>query len=121
MKMIRSHVLLNAILLTGIAGPSAYPAMVIQGTAEANTGFFSANFMHGFDFVPSQSSLITDLGFWDSASDGLLGAFQVAVWDTTTQTQLASATIDNSDALDASVTVEGGQWRFETLGSPVAL
>ena len=49
------------------------------------------------------------LGFWDFNSDGLPRAFQVGLWETGTQTLLAFAIIDNSDPVDGSVVVEGGQ------------
>lgn len=97
-------------------------APVLQSGTETFTGAgLLSNAMQGYRFVPTSNQSLTALGFWDQGSDGLPRTFQVGLWDTATQTLLASATIDSNDPLDASVTVNGGQWRYESLGVPVAL
>ncbi len=117
---------LVASVLAALFGLGAHAASqagpVITGGTETSTGTtYLANFMQGFDFVARTSLSLTALGFWDQGSDGLARAFQVGLWDTSSQTLLASAFIDSLDALDTSVTVQGGQWRYENLASAVTL
>jgi hypothetical protein len=78
-------------------------------------------FIQGYEFVSNQDQALTALGFWDEGSNGLPAAFQVGLWETSTQALLASAVIDDADPLDPSVTVANGQWRYETLDSPISL
>lgn len=95
---------------------------VIQGGTEtATTTSYNQNFMQGYDFVSNTNQSLTALGFWDEGSNGLPRSFQVGLWATATQTLLATVTIDNTDPLDPSVTIANGQYRYETLGSAVAL
>lgn len=77
--------------------------------------------MIGYDFTPSMDLSLSALGFWDGGSDGLPSAFQVGLWETVSQTLLASATIDNTDPVDGNLIVSGGSWRYETLAGAVAL
>jgi Domain of unknown function (DUF4082) len=101
---------------------SASATPILTGGSETLTSAqWSPNLTIGFDFVSTVNQSITALGFWDSASNGLPQGFDVGLWDTATQSLMASATIDNTDPLDASLTVAGGQWRYEALGVPVAL
>lgn len=95
---------------------------VLQGGTETQTGpSYLADFMNGYDFVSTTSQSLTALGFWDEGSNGLPRSFQLGLWATATQTLLATVTIDNTDPLDPSVTIANGQYRYETLGSAVAL
>lgn len=122
----RPYALIAALVGTCLCGFAtqalATPTPVLQGGTEVATGTsYGANFMHGYDFVSTINQSLTKLGFWDEGSNGLPQAFAVGLWQTTSRVLLASAVIDSSDALDTSVTVANGQWRFETLASPVAL
>lgn len=119
----RFNFALNALVVCVALSRATLAGPVLQGTTEpaAFNIPYAANFMNGFSFVPSTNGTITELGIWDSASDGLSRSFDVGLWDTTSFSLLASATIDNADPLDNSLVVEGGSWRYETLGSPVAL
>ena len=107
----------------GVLNSSAlHAATVITGGTDVNTVSASgANFMQGYDFVSTTNQFLTALGLWDEGSNRLPRSFQVGLWFTGTQTLLASAVIDSADPLDPSVTVAGGQWRYETLASPVSL
>lgn len=118
------RLLLTHLALAALTSTAALAGPVITGGAEvgiASINSFGASFMHGYEFSLTTGQSLTALGFWDSGSDGLVGSYQVGLWQNDTQALLASAFIDNTDALDGSVTVSGGQWRYETLGSPVAL
>ncbi|MEZ5319463.1 MAG: PEP-CTERM sorting domain-containing protein [Vicinamibacterales bacterium] len=79
------------------------------------------NYMQGFDFIPNEDLTLTSLGLWDSDADGLPHAFLVGLWETDSQALLGITAIGNTAALDPSVTVEGGQWRYEVLPTAVAL
>jgi len=115
----RTLTALAAIALALVLGTSASAASILQGgTAISNT--YTSNFMQGYEFVPTADLSLTALGFWDGGSNGLPRSFQVGLWERDTTALLASATIDNLDALDTSLTVAGGQWRYESVG-PVAL
>jgi len=107
----------------GLLSPgSVHAGPILQGGTEVlTTGFYLPNFMQGYDFVPTTNQSLTALGFWDEGSNGLPRSFQVGLWLTATQTLLASAVIDNADPIDPSVTIANGQYRYETLASPVAL
>ncbi len=101
--------------------------MVISGGSSANPATsYSAGFMNGFDFVADNDLVLTDLGFWDSGSDGLASFYEVGIWQTPTASApspvlLGSASIDNLDPLDTSIVVNSGSWRYETLANPVSL
>ena len=74
---------------------------------EADFGNLSSSLMLGYDFVSTTNQSLTALGFWDSGANGLANPYMVGLWQTSTQTLLASATIDSADSLDGSLTVEG--------------
>ena len=113
--------MLAVTLIGGIGASTAAAGPIIVTGTEVQTGtFYNANFMQGFDFTPTVASSLTALGFWDAGSDGLPGAFSVGLWNTTTQTLLASVSIDNADPIAGPV-VAGGAWRYQSLGAPVAL
>lgn len=116
LRFIVAATLLVVVTQRAKAGP-----IITGGTESATTTYFNRDYMQGFSFFSNTNQTLTALGFWDSLGDGLPRAFQVGLWDTTTQALLASAMIDNSDPLDGSVTVAGGQWRYETLLTPVNL
>jgi hypothetical protein len=77
--------------------------------------------MQGYGFIPSTNLLLTALVFWDEGSNGLFIGFEIGLWETGSQTLLASAIIVSGDPLDATLVVDGGSWRYETLSSAVAL
>ena len=111
-----------AIGLGALNGSALHAAPVITGGVETRTMVaYGSDGMDGYDFVSTTNQSLTALGFWDEGSNGLPGSFQVGLWLTSTQTLLASASIDNADPLDPSVTVAGGEWRYETLASSVPL
>lgn len=74
------------------------------------------NGMDGFEFVPTQNLLVTDLGWYDHDGDGLLQSHPVAIFDASSQAILASASVTTSSALDLVT-----HFRFETLPVPIAL
>ncbi len=107
----------------GLLFPDAVSAgpIIIGGSETLTSTYYNANHMNGYDFVSTTNQSVTALGFWDQASNGLPGSFQVGLWNTSSQTLLASVVIDNTDPIDSSVTVVGGQWRYETLPIAVSL
>jgi hypothetical protein len=95
---------------------------IIRGGVEnAETTAVGGNVVAGYDFTATANASLTALGFWDSGSDGLGSRFEVGLWDKDSALLLASAFIDDGDALDSSLTIEGGQYRYETLASAVTL
>jgi hypothetical protein len=91
---------------------------LLQGGSDLSGIGLQANFMQGYDFVVSKQDIrLTSFGFWDQGSDGVPDSYQVGLWDTNTQELLVSVLIDNSDSLDQSLTIAGGQYRVETIGS----
>ena len=105
-----------------IATPAIASPLLTGGLeVDNNIFFFGRNSMQGLDFTATSDSRLTALGFWDFAQNGLSSAFEVGLWHTTTQSLLAQATIDSSDALDSSLILDGGAWRYETLASAVLL
>ena len=66
--------------------------------------------------VGSNPITITQLGYQDNGLDGLAVTHQVGVWDVTTQNLLGSVTVQ---AGVASPLI--GDWRYETLSTPIAL
>jgi hypothetical protein len=111
------------VLSLGLLVPnSAHATPVIVGGVESALALsYVAGFMQGYDFVSTANQSLTALGFWDEGADGLSTSFQVGLWATATQTLLASVTISSADALDLSLDVAGGSWRYETLGAAIAL
>ncbi len=124
MRRIVGLAVVVGILAFPVAVSSVFAAPIIQGGIEspsASSSFYLANTVQGYDFTPSSNLFLTALGFWDLAQDGLPGAFSVGLWETTTQTLLASASIDSADPFDPSLVIAGGAYRYETLVSAVAL
>lgn len=113
--------LLTAILalLTATFPGTATAATVITGGTEgtSSTSRYGGGFTHATDFTSTTAQQINALGFWDSGANGLGTGFSytVGLWETSSQTLLESVTISNADALDPSLTVAGGQWRYETI------
>lgn len=109
-----------------LAAPPAHAGPIIQGGAEVQ-GYqvtMLPGFMQGYDFTPSSAQSLTALGFWDWSGNGLPFPhfFQVGVWDTATQTLLASAFIGGgNDPIDDTVFIANGWYRYETLAAPVPL
>jgi hypothetical protein len=66
----------------------------------------------GWFFNVNSPIIVTHLGFWDAGQDGLLDQHQVGIWDTATQTLLATTFVQ---AGTASPLV--GQWRYEPIAA----
>jgi hypothetical protein len=123
-KKMRFTVLTASVLATTLvlaSSASATPILVGGIDTETTSTNYSAHYTNGYDFTVSAASEVTALGFWDFGENGLPGSFAVGLWDTATHTLLATTTVDSSDPLDTSVTVNGGEWRYATLGGPVDL
>lgn len=76
--------------------------------------------VRGYDFISNEPLLVTSLGFWDHAADGLTEDFVVALYDTHfNSTAIAWAIITSSSVIDMSVTVAGGNWRYEAMTNPI--
>ncbi|MCU0796088.1 MAG: DUF4082 domain-containing protein [Akkermansiaceae bacterium] len=110
-----------ALLPILFSGTTQAATVFTSGSEEANNTVLTAGVTMGYAITPTTNLQLNALGFWDAGSDGLPAAFQLGLWQSSTETLLASVTIDSTDALDASLTVEGGQWRYETLLSPITL
>jgi hypothetical protein len=110
-----------ALLPILFSGTSQAATIFTSGSEEANNTVLTAGVTMGYAITPTTTLQLDALGFWDAGSDGLPASFQLGVWQTSTESLLASVTIDSTDALDTSLTVEGGQWRYETLLSPITL
>jgi hypothetical protein len=109
-------------LFTAMFPSPIIAATVFTGGFEGDTfTAFAGGRMHGVDFTSTTAQQLTALGFWDSGADGLASSYSIGLWQTSTQTLLASVTISSADTLDTSLTVEGGQWRYENLIAPVML
>jgi len=116
------------ILCVSFISPSAYADYVIHGGTDDNSTALQGSTVHGWDFVNAQPLHLTALGFWDFGMDGVgidsngqVESYSLGLWDTSSQTLLASVIISNDDPLDTQLTVEGGQWRYESLATPVTL
>ena len=111
-----------ALLTATFPGTATAATTVITGGTETNTtGFYSGGATYGFDFTSTIAQQINALGFWDAGAKGLgTSSYTVGLWNSS-GTLLDSVTISNADALDTSVTVNGGQWRYKTLGTTVNL
>jgi hypothetical protein len=120
-----SAIIALVIALHIVATPAGAGPMLQGGIEVSTASAYLGTFTQGLDFVPTTGQSVTALGIWDFGSDGLPQSFEIGLWLTATATLpeilLASAVIDSADPIDPSVTVAGGQWRYETLGSPVAL
>lgn len=104
-----------------INGTTQAATIFTSGSEDADNTVLTAGVTMGYNITPTTNLELTALGFWDSDSNGLPTSFQLGLWQTSTETLLASVTIDSTDALDTSLTVNGGQWRYETLLSPILL
>ena len=110
------------VLALGLGAASgALAAPLYSSGSETLSNATSGGFTLGFQFVSTVNQFVTALGFWDQGANGLPGSFRVGLYALTTQALLAEVIISSADALDPSVFVNGGYWRYETLASPVAL
>jgi hypothetical protein len=84
---------------------------VLALTIRANTvaldftggsGILLGNTTVGWTFSLSSAVLVTDLGVWDQASNGLTSTHQVTIWENTSMTAVATAMVDNSGTFLAS-------------------
>ena len=115
--------LLTAILalLTATFPGTATAATTVWtgGTEGTNSVYaYTSGFTWGMEFKSNTAQQINALGFWDSAANGLgTGvSYTVGLWDTLLPgSPLATVTISDADALDPTLTVEGGRWRYETI------
>lgn len=83
--------------------PVAHAGPILQGGTETASGLgYGRNFMHGYDFVANDDLFLTALGFWYAPGFGIPPSYQVGVWDTGTQTLLASAAVDFQGASSSS-------------------
>lgn len=72
----------------------------------------------GWSFTTGNVPLsVTDLGFWDEGSDGLLGSHEVGIWDLTTEILLGSTTV-SSGTTDP---IDGAGWRYNSSSTPFVL
>lgn len=64
----------------------------------------------GWFFTVNDPIVVTDLGFWDADQDGLDGRHEVGIWDTATETLLASTFVQ-----DGTASPLVGEWRYESI------
>src|SRR5260221_12151098 len=95
---------------------------IVLAGQESGSFFYGFPSSQGFDFTPITNVNLTALGVWDLGLNGIFPAYgPVGIWETSTELLLASAIGTSASALDASVIVEGGAWRYESLAAPLAL
>lgn len=101
---------------------------VIHEGTDDNSFALQGSTVHGWDFETAQPLRLTALGYWDFGMDGVgigsngqVESYELGLWDTSSQTLLASVIISDDDPLDTQLTVEGGQWRYESLATQVTL
>ena len=108
-----------ALLTATFPGTATAATTVLTGGTEGGFSIegYVGGVIYGVDFKSVTAQGISALGFWDSGADGLgNSSYTVGLWETSSPLSLlASVTISNADALDTSLTVEGGQWRYETI------
>ena len=108
-----------ALLTATFPGTATAATTVITGGVEtiSTTGAFLAGNSYGVDFTLSSAQQINALGFWDQGFNGLgTSSYTVGLWQTSSPAMpIALVTISNADALDPTLTVAGGQWRYETF------
>ena len=109
-----------ALLTATFPGTATAATTVLTGGTEGlySTYDYIGGYIYGMDFKSITAQSINALGFWDSGANGLgTGiSYTVGLWDTLLPgSPLATVTISDADALDTSLTVEGGQWRYETI------
>lgn len=79
--------------------------------------YSQGTYLLGFEFQAKSAIAITQLGFYDSNANGAAETFEdspVGLYDITTNTLLASATVTASDPLT-------GFFRYAALSNPIAL
>ena len=107
-----------ALLTVTFPGTATAATTVLTGGSETNTtGSYIGGLTWAMDFTSITAQQINALGFWDEGFNGLgNSSYTVALWKTSSPAlPLASVTISNADALDPTLTVAGGQWRYETI------
>jgi uncharacterized protein (TIGR03437 family) len=91
-------------------------AITVTGLA-SGFNYSQGTYLLGFEFQANSPIAITQLGFYDSNANGAAEAFEdspVGLYDITTNTLLASATVTASDPLT-------GFFRYAALSNPIAL
>ncbi|NOY42368.1 MAG: right-handed parallel beta-helix repeat-containing protein [Planctomycetes bacterium] len=79
--------------------------------SNSNTGVFGGEFVTG-----SQSTEVTQLGFFDAFGDGLQVSHEVVLWDVRTETMVAQVTLAAGIGDDLI-----GEYRYSELTTPVVL
>lgn len=106
--------LLCAVVLPALAGEEQLAIELTKWVPAVNTNL--VNGTDGFEFIPNENLLVAELRWYDHNGDGLLHSHPVGIFETSSRTLLASATIDSSDPLDPET-----NFRFERLGTPLLL
>jgi len=112
--------MIGALALAACLGASTARADTVAITVTGlGSGFnyWQGTYLLGFEFQANSAITITQLGFYDSNANGAPQTFEdspVGVYDITTNTLLASATVTASDPLT-------GFFRYAALSSPITL
>ena len=116
----RSFHALFITLLTGLLLLSRLEAQVIiYDAVEGTIGNQEFGGSLGMDFEVNSEIVVTDLGAFDSGSDGLFLPIIVELWTRDGTVGIEVIATENFD-LDDEATLEGGH-RFKALNNPVAL
>jgi hypothetical protein len=94
------------VLLTAVSAPLAsaavQPAIAFGPSYEGGSGSSNLGYTQGYRFHVSTPTLVTELGFYDYANDGLNGSHDVGLWSYGNTTPLATASFlvgDNSSTI----------------------
>lgn len=90
-------VLLGAFAAASV--PSGAHANEVISSVTGGSGTFQGGLMAGNSFTAPNGATFNSLGFIDLGSDGIHDSYQVGLWDTNTQTLLASTTVTPSSTL----------------------
>lgn len=100
--------------------PTSSVALEIPSSGPGGFNYTQGSYLEGFEFTAKSPASITALGAYDSNLSSLpngaetFAAVPVAVWDLTTNTEVASASVNPADP-------STGIYRYAKLKSPVAL
>ncbi|HTX39081.1 MAG TPA: DUF4082 domain-containing protein [Bryobacteraceae bacterium] len=119
MTRMRLPVMGALLLAAWVSASTAIADTVAINVTGLDSGFnySQGTYLLGFEFQANRAITITQLGFYDSNATGAAETFEdspVGVYDITTNTLLASATVTASDPLT-------GFFRYAALNSPIAL
>jgi hypothetical protein len=107
---IRTIVAVGALAALPVASLAQGPAVQSFTGGTQFSSFNGDGDTVGWFFNVNTPIIVTHLGFWDADQDGLADQHQVGIWDTGTQTLLATTFVQ---AGTASPLV--GQWRYEAI------